>query len=269
MGSGGTATLASNISGNFTTALKISGELGPDLMPLYNDAMNGLLSASINQAVVKNAPILSQLSAFTKLGNLNELRLSDVLIKGQIKNGMVEYQPFNVKAGEYNMNVSGRNSLNGALDLLLKMDVPVGQIGRIAQLTLSTLTGKNVSGQDKVQLDFKVGGTFAKPSLNLVGSDGQKTVKEQAIDKATETVKEKAREKLDEKLEETFDQNSEELAENIMNEAREKADKLRLEARKQANQLRQEADAKEKLTVEEAAKKGPIAKKAAEIAAKR
>lgn len=257
---------AKNLTGKFKSKVKISGLLDANLMPVLDESLNGLLSASVTRATVKNASVLKELSTFTKLGNLNELSLEDVFVVGKIKNGRMAYEPFNVKVGDYRMNVRGSNGLQGDLDFLLKLDVPLNSIGPIARTTLGIITGQDVrNGVKNLILNFKVAGDYNKPKINLLSTDEEKTVRQ----RIEEEIEDKVEETVEEIIEDKTGKSTEELAEEIMSNARTNAENVRKEAYAQAQSVREEADAQEKKALEEASKKGLVAKKAAEIAARK
>jgi hypothetical protein len=234
--------LAKNITGNFSTDFKIAGGLGQDMMPLYNTLTGGGLIKLIN-AVVKDAPILSNLSSFTKLNDLKTLQLKDVLLQAEVKDGRIHFKPFDVVAGPYKMNIGGSNGVDGSLDYKLKMDIPAGQLGATVNTALASLTGKPVANAETIKLDLNIGGTYNKPAIGLGGSSATGTVKEAV----TEAVKEKVTAEVDKAKAEAEAK------------AREEADRIKAEAEARAKaeqeRIQKEAEAKKKELEDQARKK--------------
>lgn len=254
---------AADIKGTLSSTLKLSGALGQDMMPILDETVNGLFNMSVREAEIRNAPILSRLSNFTKLDQLDKFNLKDVIVKANIKDGKVKYEPFDLQAGDYKMKVSGENSLDGSLDFVLNLDVPVDKLTGTASTAIAALTGKSLANQEKIRLDFAVGGTYAKPDIKMLGSEG-KGIKEQVSDKVKEEVKTKTDEVKEEVKEEVGKQ-----AEKIMTEARQQAERVKQEAKTAAERIRKEADTAYEKAKDAAAKQNILVRKSAELAAKK
>jgi hypothetical protein len=253
------------VSGILKSKFNIAGDLGQDLMPLFNQSMNGSLNLNVLQGYLQSPPFLSKISSMTKL-SLDNLNLKDILVVGEIKDGKVTYNPFDIKTNDYTMNVSGFNTVDGKMDFLMKLLVPSGKIGSVAKLTLASLTGKDFSTNENVQLNFKMTGDYKSPQVNLVGSDGHivKSVKEEVKDNVKEKVTEK-KEEIKQEVKEKVN----EKAQEALQQAQKHADELKRKAKEQADQIRQQADERYQQAIDEAAKKGAIAKKIAEPVAKK
>ncbi len=259
--------LSDNYGGKINSLFKVSGELGQDMMPKYDKSMNGSIALNVMQALIKDEKIMKQLGNFIKL---KEVLLKDFLVKGEIKDGKVNYQPFNIQAGDYKMAVSGNNSIDGNLDFKIKMDVPTEKLSMIGATTVSALTGKTLSGLDKIALNIGVGGMYNNPSFNLLSSDGK------PIGNIKEAVKEKVKETINEKKEEVIAKVKEDLTpkiEAIMSKARATASEIKAKAREASDQIKQEADKIYNQALDEAYKKGydeaPFAKEKAGNLAKK
>lgn len=274
---GSGSDLVKKIAGKLNSNFQISGELGKDMMPLFDRTMNGNLDALISSAVIKDPPILKQLSTFTKLSSMDRFDLEDVIVNAKIENGFINYQPFNVNAGKYKMNVSGSNSLDGALDFLLKMDVPLGNIGSLAKATIGRLTGQNVGDQNHVKLNILVTGDYHKPKIQFVDSESGEAARDQikeklieAKEEAEDQLKDEIKDKISDKLNLDGDADGADLDKDaIMEEARQSADQVRKEGKRLADEIRKQADATEKKALEEANKQGLLARKAAQLAARK
>ena len=93
-----------------------------------------------------------------------------------IENGRLSTQPFDIKMGDYVINLSGTTGLDQTIDYSGKVKLPAS-VGKIGEYT---------------SLDLKIGGTFQSPSI---GIDAESMAKQ-----AAEKLADKAKDKLSEKL---------------------------------------------------------------------
>jgi hypothetical protein len=185
------APAAENMTGAFSSKMNMNGGLGKDMMPLCN-TVSGAGNVQILDAQYKSSKVFSTISSMTKLKDLDPLAMKDVNVKFKIADGKVSVEPFDIKAGNTKMNISGNQSIEGALDYLIKMDIPAGALGSSANDALSKLTGGTPSGNENVKMDFKVGGTYKDPKIGLAGS----SLKNQAKDMVKNAVEDKVKEQL-------------------------------------------------------------------------
>ena len=163
------APVAEKMTGKFTTDFKIGGDLGKDMMPLY-DKMYGEGLLNIAQAAVADLKLMSAVSSVSKLSQSDgKLQLNDVLMFAQIQDGRVNLKPFDVKLGGYKTNISGSNGIDGSLDYNLKMDVPNGKVGAAVNDAITSLVGQKFSGAQDLVMRFNVGGTYDDPKVKLAG----------------------------------------------------------------------------------------------------
>lgn len=257
--------LANNYGGKINTLFKISGDLDQQMMPKFDKSMNGSFSMTVAQALIKDPKILEQIKNFI---NVPEMAFKDFNIKAQIKDGKVNYTPFDIEMGKYKMNISGNNGLDGSLDFRLNTQLPTSQLSTIGSLALSNLLGKKIDAND-IKASFAITGTYNNPKVNLVGADGK-------VIKPKEIIKEKVKEKIDEQKKEIVDnvkKDASEKAEKIINQAKEEAEKIKAQAKELANQIRNEADINYQKALDLAYQKGydeaPFAKERAGNLAKK
>lgn len=201
------APVAKNMAGNFSTDFKIGGALGPDMMPLY-DKMFGSGLIEIADAALNGSKITSAISSVTKLksgaaaGGGDGVKLKDVIMDAEIKDGRLHVKPFDVSFGGYKTTVSGSNGILGDLDYNLKMDVPAGAAGDALNSALSSFTGgKSVVGKN-IKLNLGMGGTYDDPKVKLLGTgagDGAGGAAKAAAKAALDEQKAKAQAELDKK----------------------------------------------------------------------
>ncbi|MBW8051849.1 MAG: hypothetical protein FVQ77_16225 [Cytophagales bacterium] len=245
------APIAKTIDGYFSTKFKVNGELAQDMMPLYNNLTGGGL-INVSKATLKGLKLLDKMNEVTKLSGTKEMKLKDVLMEAEIKDGRIFFKPFDVISGNNKMNIAGSNGIDGSIDYLLKMDVPGGAVSKALNTSLASITGKNISSSDRVKFDLNVSGTHNDPKIKIAGSSAKDQVKEvvketvkQEVDKVKQQAEQKAKEELEKKRKEA------EL------KAKAEAERLRKAAEKKKREAEQKAKAateKKKKELEQKAK---------------
>ncbi len=187
------ASVAKNIEGNMDLQLVAAGSLNQAMNPIYN-TMNGKGVLNIPSASLQNSKVLDGLASATKMKGLSPLELKNVKVNFVISNGNVILDPFDVKAGDIKMNISGKNKLEGDMDYLVKMDVPTGALGDAASDAISNLIGTKVSAPKNIKMDLNVTGTVDNPKVRLAGTsiakgEEGKPVKEQVKEAAKAEIK--------------------------------------------------------------------------------
>ncbi|MDF2455766.1 MAG: tolA [Cytophagaceae bacterium] len=191
------ASVAKNIEGNMDLHLEAKGSLDQGMNPIYN-TMNGGGTLNIPSASLQNSKVLDGLASVTKMKGLSPLELKNVKVNFEIKDGNVILEPFDVKAGDIKMNISGKNKLEGDMDYIVKMDVPTGALGVAAGDAISNLTGTKVSAPKNVKMDLNVTGTVDNPKVRLVGTSSAAGEENKPLtEKATEAAKTEIKNQLE------------------------------------------------------------------------
>lgn len=231
-------------SGKFSTKLSFNSLLQNDMMP---DMASFLGDGSFNTKSVglENVPVLTALAEKLKRSELASTTIKDLGLLFEIKEGKLITKPFNLKIADVNMNLSGSTGLDKSIAYTGKLQLP-------DKLKLGKFS----------TVDLKVGGTFAKPKveldlssmLNSIVTDTKAKV-EAEVNKKVDNAKAKA-------LEEARIQK-----ENAIKKAQAEADKIREEAKRLGDKLIDEAKTQGDNAI--AKTNNPLTKKAAEIAAKK
>lgn len=168
--------LASQIEGVFSTNFNVSGEMGPDMMPVYS-TLTGKGLFEIVRAAVGNSPVMSKISSLTQLDELKTFAVNNKDVAAEILNGNFIVKPFDLTVGQIKMTVGGSNNVNGNLEYVTALNVPTGKIGNQLNSQISRLAGvSNLQGTDRVTLGLNIGGTVSNPQVKLSTS----SVKDQA-----------------------------------------------------------------------------------------
>lgn len=253
--------MAKNITGFMSTDLKISGGLSQYMTPLLDNSLNGSGSFKLTQTEVKGSAMLRNLSVVTGIQELKELKIAAVNIQTEIKNGKMSYQPFDLKVGNYNLNVHGSNDVDGTLDFKVDIDAPKGKIGQNATNAIGRLTGMNFEKSDRVNVKLGITGAINDPKIKVIGSSVQDEIKK-VVDNKIEEGKDKAKEVL---------ANAQKEADKIMEDARKKVANAKAEARKKLDDAKKQADAEFDKFVADKLKevKNPLLKKIAKKTAEK
>lgn len=252
------APVAKNVTGNFSTDFKIGGVLGPDMMPLY-DKLFGSGLVQIADAALSGSKITSAVSTVTKLKGSSAsessdgVKIKDVIMDAEIKDGRLHVKPFDVNMGGYKTTVSGSNGILGDLDYNLKMDVPAGAAGAALNSALASFTGgKSVVGEN-IKLNIGLGGTYDEPKVKLLGTgagDGGAGGAAKAAAKAAfDEQKAKAQAELDKKKAEAEAEIAKKKAEaeaKAKAELEQKKKEAEEKAKAEAEKLKKEAEEKAK-----------------------
>ncbi len=185
------APIAGSVTGNFGTDLKISGELGQDMMPKMNTInADGLIK--IAQGALTQSKLVAGIASLTKLDNGDQVNWKDLLMSVTITNGSLSVKPFDVKFGDYTTNISGSTGLDGSINYTLKMNVPAGKLGSQLQGFINQNTGSKNSTSE-IPITIAVGGTYKDPKTSLVSQEQ----KEQAKEALTNAAEQKGQQALE------------------------------------------------------------------------
>lgn len=254
------APVAKYATGTFSTDLKLSGALGQDMMPLFDQlAGQGSLQTSILR--LQDFPPLDGVANLTKLSLLDDPGLKAVRSKFDIRDGRLHVQPFDVGIGQTTMRVSGSNGIDQSLDYDLSLRVPRSLLGAEANQAIAGVISKaglNLQGAQEIALGIKLGGTITSPSISLgagsvAGSAGQ-AVQEAAEQKVTEVV-------------DSAKLRASAAAAKLVADAEQRAASIRAEAQALSEKVKREGYAQADSLVARA--EGPLAGAAAKLAADR
>lgn len=239
------APLFKGATGQYSTALKITGTLNQNMEPKY-ETLYGNGSLQTHDVKVKSFKALAKIADKLKKEELKEIDMQNVNITYEIKEGKVFLDPFDVKVGNTKVTISGWNSFDQTLEYNMDIAIPRSEFGgaanQAAEQLFSSLTGKlgvDAKLPDIIKMRAQVTGNVDDPKVTIVpaGTEGGDT---------GDSMKDKLKDELDKKKKEA--------------EAR---------AREEAEKLKREAEAKKKQVEEEARKKAEEAKKKAQEEAER
>jgi hypothetical protein len=223
------------IQGEFSSNLKGSGKLNPDMTVDYNSLL-GDGKVEIPSARIVNLPILNEINKVAKIPALQNLEIKNGWTVLKFKDGKVAVDPTTIKFGNgYDINFKGKNGFDQSIDYDMQLNVPSKELGpatSLAQGMLAKIPGMNASMPEMVGFVFKVTGSATKPQVKLnkvlAGGSSVKDVAKSAVD----DVKNQATNKVDEvkqQAQNAFDQQKK-AAEDAARKAKEDAERKAKEA---------------------------------------
>ncbi len=256
------------MNANFAYQSFLKQDMMPDLATL-----NCYGVAEIIDLAAKNLDFVSKINQITKLNN-NEITIKNQKIKFKIQNGRLSVEPFDVKLGENQMNISGSNGLDQSLDYLLKLTIPTGKAGEMVVQHLNQWTNKSLSTPQNLKVDLKVTGTISNPNITPVGASTDNNLKNQLKEEGKqkiEDLKKEAEEKAKaetERLKREAEEKAKAEAERLKQEAEKQKAEAERRAKEEAERLKQEAEKKKREAEQKAKEEAERLKREAEEKAK-
>ncbi|WP_317048528.1 AsmA-like C-terminal region-containing protein [Echinicola strongylocentroti] len=230
------APIAQNLNGDFTTNFSLSGNLGQDMMPVLS-SLDGSGLIKVAEAALENSKIVSGITSLTKLKDGSTINLKDINLKAEIKDGMLEVQPFDVKLWDYEANIQGSTGFDGSVNYLINMQVPAGKLGSQANNLLASIAGTEATGDTKIPIAINLGGTYSSPKVSLAGGESMETMLTNALKSRASSEGAKLQEQVQEQFKAHEDSAKQEMkvkAEAAQDSAKQELDKKVEEAQNKA-----------------------------------
>lgn len=167
------APLFEQLKGTFSGNVKVDTDLDATMSPLF-ETMQGSGSLSTRGLNLSGVKAIDLIAEAVKSPSMKELTVKDMTLDFTIKDGRVSTKPFDIKMGDYLLNLSGTTGLDQSVDYAGKVKLPASA-GSLAQLTT---------------FDLKIGGTFTSPKVSVdmksMASQVATSVANQAVNKLGE-----------------------------------------------------------------------------------
>lgn len=187
--------LKGNFSGNINVVTDLDGNMSPVL-----DTMQGDGSLSTKELSLSGVKVIDEIADAISQPSLKELKVRDMKMDFTIKDGRVETQPFDIKMGDYSLNLSGTTGLDQTIDYSGKIKLP-------ASTGISKL----------MTVDLKIGGSFTSPKVSV----DTKSMANQAVEAVANDALSKLGEKLG--LDSAASANKDSIKQKVTEKAAEKA----------------------------------------------
>lgn len=194
------APIFQNLTGHFSGSMDIETLLDAEMKPVLNTVQaNGSLST--HNLKLSGVKVIDDIADALKQPNLKEMQVKDLSLDFKINDGRLITKPFDIKLGDYAINLSGSSGLDQTIDYVGKIKLPssAGDLSKIGTVNLN------------------IGGTFSSPKVSI---DTQGMLKQ-----AAESVGDKAMQEVGKHLglDSTVIANTDSLKETIKEKAVEKA----------------------------------------------
>ena len=262
------APAARGIDGKVNVQMKYESQIGNDMLPVISTIKGTGKLRSDGVTLVESATY-DKMKEVLKLGDNYSNTFKDLNISFSISNGRIYVRPFDARAGNIKMNISGDQGLDQSLNYLVKTEIPRSDLGGSLNSLIDNLSsqaaklGINYKPADILKINVKITGVFGNPVVmpdfggtsSAVSSGIKETVGEtvkQTISKTIDAGKDKLREE------------AEAEGNKLVAEAERKGQQLRDEAAKASENLKKEAEEQAQKLIDAASSKGTVAKLAAQ-----
>lgn len=157
------APIFKGLKGNFSGNLQIDTPLDENMSPVMQK-VQGSGNLSTKDLSLSGVKFIDQVADIVKKPSMKEIEVKNLNLGFEIKDGRVNTQPFDLKLGDYTMNLSGSTGLDQTIDYTGKITLPSGGIGS----ALGTV-------------DMTIGGTFTSPKVGIDMASLAKNAAEQAL----------------------------------------------------------------------------------------
>lgn len=157
------APIFSGLNGVFSGNIKVNAPLDEKMSPVLA-SVHGSGRLSTKDLSLSGVKFIDQLADIVKKPSLKDIKAKDINIDFEIADGRVNTKPFDLKLGDYAMNLSGSTGLDQTIDYKGKITMPAGG----AASKLGTV-------------DMNIGGTFTSPKVSVDLESLAKNAAEQAV----------------------------------------------------------------------------------------
>ena len=164
------APVFGGITGSFSGNMSINTKLDDTMSPVVQ-TMTGSGSLSTKEVSMDSVKVIQMVADILQKPSLKNTRVKDMKVEFTVSNGRVHTKPFDIKLGEYKMNLSGSTGLDQTIDYTGKIEIPQS-MGKVAKLGT---------------VDMSIGGTFTSPKVSIdlesMARNAAKNAAEDAVSK--------------------------------------------------------------------------------------
>lgn len=140
------APIFENLKGNFSGNIHIATELDAKMNPLLNTTQ-GEGTLMVQDLSLSGVKAIDQIADAIKQPSLKNLEVKNTQVNFSVKDGRVTTKPFDIRLGDYSLNLSGTTGLDQTIDYGGKLSIPIA--GR------------------KLAVGLKIGGSFDSPKVSV------------------------------------------------------------------------------------------------------
>lgn len=168
------APIFSSLTGTFSGSVKVDTQLDEQMSPVMQ-TLDGEGSLRTRDLSLGDVQFLKQVAEIVNKPSLTDTRVKDLTIDFTINDGRLATKPFDLRLGDYTMNLSGTTGLDQTIDYRGKITLPASA-GNISKLGT---------------VDMTIGGTFSSPKVGIDMESLAKQAAQQAAEKAAQSIGEK------------------------------------------------------------------------------
>lgn len=172
------APIFANLKGTYSGNLNINTQLDQTMSPVL-PTLEGSGNLSTRDLSLSGVAAIDKIADAINKPDLKNLSAKDMNLDFTIKDGRIETKPFDLKLGDYTLNLSGTTGLDQTIDYSGKLQLPESA-GKIAEYTTFNL---------------KIGGTFTSPSVKVdaasMANQALKSAGEKVLNKLTDKIGDK------------------------------------------------------------------------------
>lgn len=168
-----------DLKGNFSCSMNLVTDLDKQMSPIIR-TLSGDGSISTQNIDLSNIKVIKLLASAIKKPGLNNLNVKNMKVAFSIKNGYIKTRPFDIKFGNYIINLTGDTGIDQTINYTGKVKIPANESSTFGKLA-------NIS-----TIDLKIGGTFTKPKISLDTKSMAKQVANAATSKIVTELGKKA-----------------------------------------------------------------------------
>jgi hypothetical protein len=158
--------IISALQGKMTADIKLSGTLNGDFTPVLSSIAGDAFAQLLTREVNTSSPLMAELDNKLSFISLSDIDISNITTKLKFKDGAVQVSPFDFKVRDMNVTASGTHSLTNDMNYTLAFKVPAKYLGKEGAALMSKLNEQEI-GTLSVPVPVQIGGSMAKPTVNL------------------------------------------------------------------------------------------------------
>lgn len=159
------APIFEGLKGSFSGQMNIDTQLDEQMSPVI-PTMQGSGKLSTSDLNLSGVKVIDQVADIVKKPGLKDINVKNLTIDFTIKDGRVNTKPFDLKLGEYAMNLSGSTGLDQTIDYVGKITIPQS-VGKLSKLGT---------------VDMTIGGSFTSPKVGIDMEGLAKQAAKQAVE---------------------------------------------------------------------------------------
>ena len=159
------APIFEGLKGSFSGQMNINTQLDEQMSPVI-PTMQGSGKLSTNDLNLSGVKVIDQVADIVKKPGLKDINVKNLTIDFTIKDGRVNTKPFDLKLGDYAMNLSGSTGLDQSIDYVGKITIPQS-VGKLSKLGT---------------VDMTIGGSFTSPKVGIDMEGLAKQAAKQAVE---------------------------------------------------------------------------------------